>query len=163
MGYSDHRTEQILVAILDILVAQNVAGGAGNIFINRKIATDSNELPMVTINQCSEELENLLPVYNDVALDVFIDVAAKGKQSTLIPGGDPEFVTSALNDLREEVSKALFLDERLGLGETFVKDFDELGSDVPEISEEGDPSTGSIRMNFEVKYRRLRKDPAAAL
>ena len=98
-------------------------------------------------DEIDEERSTIFVVHSD--LEVNIDVFAKEATAQ---------VDATLNKIRREVAIALGADVTIGLA--FVKGMLEAGTEIPDVSDEGDRPAANLRLIWEASYQRSRSDPA---
>jgi hypothetical protein len=143
-----HRAESIIAAI-----AANVGGLAttgANVFRGRAYPLADSELPALRIWQGPDEkLEDLGQTLTDWMLTVYVDVVVKSSSAA---------VDTLVNQIRAEVTVALMADYRQGLA--YVLDTIEADAFEPDISNDAEQPAASMRLTWQIHYRRNRLDPS---
>ena len=163
---ADHRTDQILDAIVTLLTGLTITGA--NIERGRVYPWSDDETRALTVDQ-GEALPIGEPdwTYQNVRLEVRITAHVKAEPD--IDGGafTSSFSTNfdigstysrELNNISKEVYIAMLADRTLG--QSFVMDTEWLGNSEPELSGESERVTASMDTVFAVTYRHSMTDPS---
>jgi hypothetical protein len=144
-----HRAESIVAKVLTTVTSLTTTGA--NAFRGRVFPLQTTEVPAVFVYQGADEImQHLLQGKLDSLLTVHLEAVVKAASAS---------IDTTLNKIREEVTIALQADYTQGLA--YVIDTKEIGADAPELSGDGDQRTGTMRMTWQIHYRRSRADPGA--
>lgn len=149
---ADLRAEQIIAVFVTRLTSLATTGA--NIFRGRVYPVPDNKLPALLVYlgpdvPAHDDGASSSFQYLDSRLTVFVEALSKTSAAQ---------VDTQLNQIRKEAIIALRADHTQGLA--FVLDSIE-GAAEPDLKGEGDKSTGSLRMEWTVLYRRSRADGSA--
>lgn len=147
----DHRAEQIISAFATKITGLSTTGA--NVKRGRVYSWPDTISAALSIYQGADtplDDANRPWQFLDSELAVHIDIHVKSSSQQ---------IDTVINQIRKEVTIALQADPSLGLD--FVIDLQESGTSDPELSGDGDKPIARARMDWIVKYRRLRTDPSS--
>ena len=144
-----HRAESIVVAVLDKV--DSLTTTTTHAYRGRVRPLQESELPALFVYMGADEItQHLLQGQLDSLLTLHLDAVVKTASAQ---------VDTVLNTIRSEVTVALQADYTQGLA--YIIDTKEIGADAPDLSGEGDQRTGTMRMTWQIHYRRSRANPGA--
>lgn len=144
-----HRAESIVAAVLTKVTGLTTT--AARAFRGRVYPLQASELPAVFVYQGPDEItQHLLQGKLDSLLTVHVEAVAKSPTAQ---------IDTTLNLIREEVTVALQADYTQGLA--YVIDTREVGAEAPALTGDGDAPSGTLRMTWQIHYRRSRANPGA--
>jgi len=144
-----HLAEQIMASISTTITGLTTTGNnveRGRVYPFDESITDALTLTMGPDEPLDVEFQTY--PYLDCELTIYIDAHCKNVITQ---------IDSQLNIIRTEFEIAIMADHTQS---ALVIDSKWIGSDVPELSGEGDQITGVQRTGFQFHYRRLRNDPS---
>ena len=145
-----HRAEEVMAAI-ELLVTGLTTTGA-NIERGRVYPWADAQLPAISLYMGADS-----PINNEQRNMGFYDWQLEIKVVAMCKKTESSGIETTLNLIRSEFTTAIMVDHTLG--ESFVIDVIEIGSESPEISGEAEKPAATQQTNFIVNYRRSIGDP----
>jgi len=146
---ADHRAEQIMAAVQDLVTGLFTTGD--HVDRGRADEIPPAQTPALRVAMGDDLIVD--PWSSDL-LDSHVEVSVFAIAATSAAN-----VETQLNQIRKEVNIALVTDYTLGLA--FVHAIVELGARRPSLAGELAKPVGALELQYQVKYRRSRTDPSA--
>lgn len=146
---ADHRAEQIMAAVQALVT--NLATTQARVDRGRDDDIPATGTPALRVSM-GDDL--VVDPWTNQLLDSDLELSIFA-----IAHDSATNIETLLNKIRKEVNVALVADHTLGLA--FVHAIVERGARRPSLSGEAAKPTGSMELQYQVKYRRSRTDPSA--
>lgn len=145
---ADHKAEQVIVGV--VAAVQNLTTTGTNVRRGRSVPLDDDQFTGLSVHLGPDE-----PIddsgWPNVHSDLTVLISAHAR-------GSDEDIDTVLNQIRKEVTIALWVDPMFGL--SFILDMTEGATDEPEIDSESGYITGRMRTAWIIRYDRNRMDPS---